>query len=114
MNGIAAARFGRSRSGTLRSAGNALASAFRTSRRCTPNFRATARIVPAPCSYSRRICSYSSTLVLLFSKPFFLLGFEARNKIHGLRLQVGPNQSIERGQFRVANSQVYRGSVADV
>jgi hypothetical protein len=25
--------------------------------RCTPNFRATARIAPAPCSYSRRICS---------------------------------------------------------
>ena len=68
MNGIAAASFGRSRSGIFRSAGIALASAFRTSRRCTPNFRATARIVPAPCSYSRRICSYSSTLALLFSK----------------------------------------------
>jgi hypothetical protein len=34
----------------------------------TPSFRATARIVPAPCSYSCRICSYSSTLALLFSK----------------------------------------------
>jgi hypothetical protein len=41
--------------------GIALARALRTSRRCTSNFRDTARIVPDPCSYSRRICSYSST-----------------------------------------------------
>src|SRR5712692_6225331 len=68
INGIAAASLGRSRSGIFRSGGIALASALRTSRRCTPSFRATARIVPPPCSYSRRICSYSSTLALLFSK----------------------------------------------
>ena len=36
-----------------------------TIRRCSPNFRATPLIVPAPCSYSRRISSYSSTLFLL-------------------------------------------------
>src|SRR6266478_6334339 len=68
INGIAAASLGRSRSGIFRSGGIALASALRTSRRCTPSFRATARIVPPPCSYSRRICSYSSTFALLFSK----------------------------------------------
>src|ERR1035437_2459757 len=30
--------------------------------------------------------------------------FEARNKVHGLWFTGGPDQSIERGQFRVANS----------
>ena len=108
MNGIAAASFGRSRSGIFRSAGIALASAFRTSRRCTPNFRATARIVPAPCSYSRRICSYSSTLALLFSKPPSFRAFKPETRYTVSGLQVGPNQSIERGQFRVAMGLVYR------
>src|ERR1700683_5364723 len=111
INGTAGPSSGRSRSGTFRSAGIALASAFRTSRRCTPNFRATARIVPAPCSYSRRICSYSSTLALLFSKT--VLSFRAfmpETRYTVSDLQVGPNQSIERGQFRVAKSDgaVYR------
>src|ERR1017187_1714141 len=93
INGIAAASFGRSLSGIFRSAGIALASAFRTSRRCTPNFRATARIVPAPCSYSRRICSYSSTLPLLFSKnvsPSGAFTPETRYTVSGL--QVGPTE----------------------
>jgi hypothetical protein len=45
MKGCAGASFGRSRSGLFRSGGNALAKARRTSRRCTPNFRATSRIV---------------------------------------------------------------------
>ena len=62
INGIAGASFGCSRSGTFRAAGIALESALRTSRRCTPNFRDTSRMVPEPCSYSRLICSYSSTL----------------------------------------------------
>src|ERR1019366_4333908 len=102
MNGIAAASLGRSRSGFLRSAGIALASAFRTSRRCTPNFRATARIVPAPCSYSRRICSYSSTLLLLVAKPSSFPGKITPKQDNGLRPrgansehQMGPIQSSE-------------------
>src|SRR5436190_787168 len=70
MTGLAAASFGRSRSGIFRSRGIALASASRTIRRWTPNFLATPFIVPAPCSYSRRICSNNSTLSLLFSKPY--------------------------------------------
>jgi hypothetical protein len=62
--------------------GIALARAFHTCLRCTPNFRATARIVPAPCLYSRRICSYSSTLALLFCKtmsPEHKANFTAEN-----------------------------------
>ena len=69
-----------------RAAGIALESAFRTSRRCTPSFRATARIVPAPCSYSRRICSYSSTLALLFSKTVLPSG--PRGQKQGTRFMV--------------------------
>ena len=65
MKGMAAASFRRARAGTFRSGGTALATASRTIRRCTPNLRATPLIVPAPCSYSRRISSYSSTLFLL-------------------------------------------------
>src|SRR6266571_3237526 len=103
MNGIAAANFGRSRSGTFRSRGTALASASRTIRRCIPNFLATPFIVPAPCSYSRRICSYSSTLVLLFSKTYppsglaspkqdtWLLVYRGAKSEH----RSGPIQSIE-------------------
>src|ERR1035441_9736927 len=77
IKGIAAASFGRSRSGIFRSGGTAFARASRTIRRCTPNFLATPFIVPAPCSYSRRICSYNSTLTLLFSKPFLPSGLES-------------------------------------
>jgi len=46
-------------------AGIALPSASRTSRRCTPNLRATPAIVPLPNSYSRRISSKSSTVTFL-------------------------------------------------
>src|SRR5439155_9510698 len=46
------------------SAANALPIASRTMRRCTPSFLATPVIVPIPNSYSRRICSNSSTLAL--------------------------------------------------
>jgi hypothetical protein len=69
MNDSAGASLGRSRPAFFRSGGTALANARRTSRRCTPNLRDTSRIVPAPCSYSRRICSYSSSLLLLAAKP---------------------------------------------
>ena len=75
--------------GFFRSGGRALAKAWRTSRRCTPNFRATARIVPAPCSYSRRICSYSSTLLLLVAKPSSFPGEIPRNKITGSAFRWG-------------------------
>src|ERR1035437_3817268 len=103
MNGIAPASFGRSRSGIFRSRGIALARASRTIRRWTPNFLATPLIVPAPCSYSRRICSYNSTLALLFSKPYPPSGL--RSPKQDTRLLVyrgaksehrsGPIQSIE-------------------
>ena len=61
---------GRSRSGTFRLTGATLINACRTSQWCTPNFRDKPRIVPSPCSYSRRICSYSSTLLLVFDNMF--------------------------------------------
>src|ERR1019366_8574480 len=68
------------------------------------NFLATPFIVPAPCSYSRRICSYNSTLTLLFSKPFLPSGLESPKQDTRFLVYRGPNQSIEVGQFRVANS----------
>src|SRR5665213_1722937 len=100
INGIAGASFGCSRSGTFRSAGIALSSARRTSRRCTPNFRDTARIVPEPCSYSLRICSYSSTLALLFSNPSILPGANARNKIYGPGVTGGANSDARKGPIQ--------------
>src|SRR5208283_5980345 len=114
MNGIAAASLGRSRSGIFRSAGTALASALRTSRRCTPIFRATARIVPAPCSYSRRICSYSSTLTLLFSKPRLLPGSHARNKIHGLRFTGGAKSEHRKGPVQSSEIKEAGADVSEV
>src|ERR1035438_3779408 len=109
INGIAGASFGRSRSGTFRSAGIALASARRTSRRCTPNFRDTARILPEPCSYSLRICSYSSTLALLFSNPSILPGANARNKIYGLGVTGGANSDARKGPIQ--SSELTSGDV---
>ncbi len=64
INDAAGSTFTCGRSVFFRCAGVALRTASRTMRRCTPNFRATPAIVPAPNSYSRRICSYSSTLAL--------------------------------------------------
>src|ERR1019366_1125272 len=100
IDGIAGASFGCSRSGTFRAAGIALDSALRTSRRCTPTFRDTSRIVPEPCSYSRLICSYSSTLVLLFSNPSIPPGSDARFKIYGLSVTGGANSDARKGPIQ--------------
>src|ERR1039458_1021235 len=112
INGIAGASFGCSRSGTFRSAGIALSSARRTSRRCTPNFRDTARIVPGPCSYSLRICSYSSTLALLFSNPSVLPGANARNKIYGLGVTGGAKSDAQKGPIQ--SSELMRLLIKDI
>ena len=58
----------------------------------TYHLRATARIVPTPCSYSRRICSYSSTLLLLMAKPSSFPGTKPQNKLTG--------SASSWGQFR--------------
>src|SRR5450432_2996046 len=100
---MAPASLGRTRAGTFRSGGTALATASRTIRRCTPSFRATPLIVPAPCSYSRRISSYSSTLFLL-GKTTSVFSFSCRKQSTGFAFQGGPNQTIEVGQFRLAKS----------
>jgi len=73
-------------------------------RRRIPNFLAIPRIVPPPCSYSRRICSNSSTLVLLSTRSC-PGGFRPQAESHAICLSVGwwakskyrmgPNQSIE-------------------
>src|SRR2546428_515342 len=65
MKSLAGPRLGLSRSTFFRSRGTALSTASRTILRCTPNFCATPWIVPTPCSYSRLICSNSSTFVIL-------------------------------------------------
>lgn len=65
MKSATAPSFGFRRSGVFRSGGIALAYACRAIRRCTRNFFATPWIVPAPCAYSRRICSNSSTFAFL-------------------------------------------------
>ena len=87
----------------LRSA-RASFSASRTSRRCTPNFRATPWIVPIPNSYSRRISSNSSTVAFLRRMPppppaRLVQGGERRHAITG-----GPFPSIEVGQTRISNT----------
>jgi len=68
MNSLAGPNRGCSRWGRFLSGGTALARACLTVRRWTPSFFATARIAPAPCSHSRRICSNSSTFVLLSNR----------------------------------------------
>jgi len=73
MNPAAGPSFGLSRGAVLRGGGTAFATASRTIRRCTLNFRATPLILPTPCSYSRWICSNNSTFCLLFNRlPFGL------------------------------------------
>src|SRR5437879_3826916 len=71
-----------------------------------PSFLATPWIVPVPCSYSRRICSNSSTLALL-SKPYPLPGRQPQKTVHASWLggwakskyRSGPNESIEINWF---------------
>ncbi len=69
INDAAAAIFTAGRSVFLRCAGTAFRTASRTMRRCTPSFRATPITDPTPNSYSRRICSYNSTLALQSNSP---------------------------------------------
>jgi hypothetical protein len=63
-NSTAAFSFHRGRCVFFLHGGSALPIASRTILRCTPSFLATPVIVPTPNSYSRRICSNSSTLAL--------------------------------------------------
>ena len=98
----AGASLARRRAGFLRGGGSALATASRTIRRCTPSLRATPLIVPTPNSYSRRISSNSSTL-LLQSNSFLRCGRFPQTE-YPLIVLGGPNQGAERGQFRMPNS----------
>src|ERR1700683_793102 len=69
---------------TFRSRGTASPNASRTMRRWIRSFLATPLIVPTPWSYSRRICSNSSTLALLsnrVSSPARMPG--ARSTLYG-------------------------------
>src|SRR6267378_5570734 len=67
-----------------------------------PNFLAIPRIVPPPCSYSRRICSNSSTLALLSTRPPLGRLSPKRSTRYMVFSKVGPNQSIEWGQIRIS------------
>ncbi len=62
-------KFAAGRSVFFLCAGTAWRTASRTMRRCTPSFRATPITDPTPNSYSRRICSYNSTLALQSNSP---------------------------------------------
>src|SRR4051794_16453718 len=84
----------------VRTGGSALFTAWRTSRRWTPNFRATPLIVPIPNSYSRRNCSNSSTFVLLSTPPLPLV---QRND-GTPREKGGPNSVSKVGRHPIANS----------
>jgi hypothetical protein len=105
MKSLTAASFGQARSACFRFAGSELSRASRTIRRWTPNFRATPRILHSPCSYSRLICSNSSTLALESTATSIL--DTAHGRVVGSTFKVGPNQTIKRGQLRVAKSPVY-------
>jgi hypothetical protein len=96
----AASIFHRRRSAFFRGFGIALAIASRTMRRCTPSFFAMPAIVPTPNSYSRRICSKSSTLALQFNEP------PARTKPNQSTRSLwrGPKYTAELGQFRIPKS----------
>src|SRR3954465_5552167 len=89
MNPATAPSTGLGRWRYVRTGGSALFTAWRTSRRWTPNFRATPLIVPTPNSYSRRNCSNSSTFVLLSPPPLPLVqrkdGTPRQKKLWGER-----------------------------
>src|SRR5260370_1218729 len=67
-------------------------------------FLAIPRIVPPPCSYSRRIFSNSSTLALLSTRPPLGRLSPKRSTRYMVFSKVGPNQSIEWGQIRISKS----------
>src|SRR5204862_4908609 len=90
--------------------GTALCTASRTSRRCTPNFRATPWIVPRPNSYSRRICSNSSTVAFLRRiSPLPTVHLVPR--AYAAAAQGGPFPTIELGQTRVSKTTGLAGGV---
>lgn len=84
------------------SAGKSFLRAYETLHRGVANFRTTFGIVPSPCSYSRRICSNSSTFALQ-STAASILGF-AHDRVVGSSFQARRNQIIKSGQSRVAKS----------
>jgi hypothetical protein len=98
MKGINGAIIGRFRSHCRRSGGAALASACRTTWRCTPSLRAMPSTVPAPDSYSLRICSHSPTFAFLSNPRLLLLQQEASG------LRGGPFYSIDMSRFRISKS----------
>src|SRR3954471_2341983 len=108
MNPSSAPSTGLGRWRYVRTGGSALFTAWRTSRRWTPNFRATPLIVPIPNSYSRRNCSNSSTFVLLSTPPLPLV----QRKDGTPRQKGGPNSVSKVGRHPIANSAGER-SVAD-
>jgi len=67
----------------------------------SPRYRA---IVPAPCSYSRRYARIVPPCSSLCSSRPRFRADNPQKQDNGLRLQGGPNETIERGQFRVAKS----------
>src|SRR4051812_36297828 len=109
IKGITGPNPGLSRSGRFRSGGHASASACRTIRRCTLNFRASPLIVASPNSYSLRICSNNSTFVLLSTRASCLIRQSLRSFLTG-----GPNQSITGGRFRVSKSASLTSSGAEL
>src|SRR6476620_1352843 len=100
MNPSTAPSTGLERWRYVRTGGSALFTAWRTSRRWTPNFRATPLIVPTPNSYSRRNCSNSSTFVLLSTPPLPLV----QRKDGTPREKGGPNSVSKVGRHPIANS----------
>src|SRR3954452_2095876 len=100
MNPATAPSTGLARWRYVRTGGSALFTAWRTSRRWTPNFRATPLIVPIPNSYSRRNCSNSSTFVLLSTPPLPLV----QRKDGTPRQKGGPNSVSKVGRHPIANS----------
>src|SRR5512143_2091776 len=88
ISGRTGSKRGHDRTGRRRSEGHAFCNAWRTRRRWTPNCRATPAMVPIPNSYSRRICSNSSTFCLRFIMAP-LLPENQVNRVSGSNVQVG-------------------------
>jgi len=81
-------------------AGIALDSALRTSRRCTPNFRDTSRIVPQSVFVLPPDLFVKSTLALCSPIRPSLRAYTPESRYTLVGLQVGPIQTRERGQFQ--------------
>jgi hypothetical protein len=77
-------------------------SACRTIRRCTPNVFATARMVPTPCSYSRRIPSNSSTFALLSNRTSVPACYRRNRFACPCSYKVGPVLVITLGPVQIS------------